>query len=298
MRYCLRLTAALLCLSGCATRPAPPAPAPSAPPPTIAPPPPTLHFVIYGDTRSRPDKHRQVVAQIAAVKPQFVIQTGDMVGRGTAQDEWTAFLEITAPLRELGDYYPVMGNHDRGGPDLRTMFTAMPAEPAGKTYYTFVRGNCRFVVLDTNTLRLEGKDEDQITWLTGVLDQARETHLLVIGHHPLYAIGEYAPGDLTVRRRLEPLFARHQVAAYFCGHDHGYYRTRRGRLMHVITAGGGAPLYEQKPELAQAGDVFKKTLNFTDLRVEGDRIAIRAIDGDGQVFDTFELVATPAAATP
>ena len=70
-------------------------------------------FVAYGDTRSQPDKHRAVIAEIVRMRPEFVLQSGDLVARGADPAEWTEFDAITRPLRDAHiAYYPARGNHD------------------------------------------------------------------------------------------------------------------------------------------------------------------------------------------
>lgn len=296
---CCLAVAALCLLSGCRG----PAPAPSAPAPAPAPEPaapvaaapPALHFAIYGDCRSRPDKHREVVAQMVAFAPQFVFQTGDLVGDGYDTAEWQQAYEIIAPLRALGPYYMALGNHDRGNPDFATQLDLPVAEPTD-TWYTVVKDDVRFFVLNTNTLRLPDEGAEQLTWFETALAAATEPFRIVIEHHPCYTIGEYAPGDLTVRQRLGPLLTSHRVTAVFSGHDHGYYRTLRDGVPYIVSAGGGAPLYDQDASLAQEGDVFKKTLHFVGVDRTADGLECRAIDETGAEFDRFTLTPSEVAA--
>ncbi len=280
--------------------PRPTGPAATAPAAAQSSPNPGRHFVIYGDCRSRPQKHAQVARQIARVKPSFVVQTGDLVGGdGTDQKLWQGFDQTIKPLRDLGPYYVVVGNHDRGAKDLPKRYD-LPVEQPGDTWYTFVQGTARFIVLDSNELRLPKKGARQLKWLEQQLAAAREPVLLVCLHHPPYCIGAYRPGDLTVRRRVVPLLRRYGVTAVFSAHDHSYYRTRRDNITYIVTAGGGAPLYDQHPELAQAGDVSRKTLHFVDLTLTGDRLSAQVIDDQGQCFDRWELTgrSRPSPAQP
>ncbi|NUQ00319.1 MAG: metallophosphoesterase, partial [Armatimonadetes bacterium] len=235
----------------------------------------------------QPDKHRAVVAQMVKVKPEFVVQTGDLVGGdGSDPKDWQEAYEIIAPLRALGPYYMAMGNHDRGNPEIAKQLD-LPADE--RMYYTVTRGNCLFIVLNTNTIRLSGKDEEQVTWFQEQLQTATAEHRFVVLHHPLYTIGAYRPGDPTVRKRLLPILKQYPVTAAFSAHDHGYYRTSREGNTFIVTAGGGAPLYDQHPELALPGDKFKKTYHFIEVTVTGPEVAMKVIDEQGLEVDSFTL---------
>jgi len=175
----------------------------------------------------------------------------------------------------------------------------LPVEQPGESWYTFVEGDVRCFVLNTNTLRLPDEGAEQLAWFETALAAATEPFRIVIMHHPAYTIGEYQPGDLTVRQRVGPLLTKHRVTAVFSGHDHGYYRTLRDGVPYIVTAGGGAPLYDQDASLAQPGDVFKKTLHFVGLDRTADGLDVRAIDETGAEFDRFTLpIAAPAPPEP
>lgn len=271
----------------------PPAAPTATPPSAPVAAPERLHFAVYGDTRSQPDKHRAVVAQMVKARPEFVLQTGDLVGGdGSDPKAWDEAFEIIAPLRALGPYYMAMGNHDRGNPNVARQLD-LPADE--RMYYTVSRGNCLFVVLNTNTIRRSGQDEEQVAWFKQQLRAASAAHVFVLMHHPPYTIGSYRPGDLTVRKRLLPILKQYPVDAVFSAHDHNYYRTRRDGITFIVTAGGGAPLYDQHPELAQEGDVYKKSYHFVDVTVTGSSVAMRAIDEQGRELDSFTL---PARSKP
>lgn len=80
-------------------------------------------------------------------------------------------------------------------------------------------------------------------------------------HHPAFSSGPHGGGHVEkptqiIRDRYMPLFRQHHVKVYFGGHEHLFehwverYEDKAGkqRLDHIITGGGGAPLY------AYAGD--------------------------------------------
>ncbi len=294
MKLVVRLSLAGLALlvAGCQVTEEPPAPAtPVAAP--APPPPPPFRFIIYGDCRSRPEKHRLVVQQMLLSRPELVIQTGDLVGQGKDEGEWQQAYAIIAPLRQLGPYYMAIGNHDRGRPQVAQELN-LPTE-GDRLYYTWATRGCRFIVLNSNTIRLAGEDEEQVAWFQQTLAAATEPLIFVVLHHPLYAIGEYAPGDLEVRRRLLPILKSRPLVGVFSAHDHGYYRTTRDGIRFIVTAGGGAPMYRQDAAKAIAGDVLKSTLNFVEVTVQGTTASLRALDEQGGLVDELSVTAPPPA---
>jgi hypothetical protein len=58
-----------------------------------------FEFDVYGDTRTRHDVHRKVVAaMLANSKPDFLLQTGDLVADGNDPALWPIFFDIEGTL--------------------------------------------------------------------------------------------------------------------------------------------------------------------------------------------------------
>ena len=87
-----------------------------------------------------------------------------------------------------------------------------------------------------------------------------------------------------------------------CGHDHFYYRTARvlaGKpdptgIVHVVTGGGGASLYEGKLPDDGTGVKVEKRFHLVELVTEGEHLAARVLspqkEGEPEVIDSFEIV--------
>jgi hypothetical protein len=64
--------------------------------------------------------------------------------------------------------------------------------------------------------------QNQLEFIDAMLDEATRncpTWLLVAGHYPIFSMGEH--GDTSeLQTYLLPLLQKHNVHAYFCGHDH------------------------------------------------------------------------------
>jgi hypothetical protein len=101
-------------------------------------------FIVFGDNRTRHDVHKRVVERVLPEKPQFILNTGDLVGNGLNPGDWDKFFEIEKDLLRSTPYYPVLGNHDRNAPVFSKYFTF----PGDNCYrYSFDWGNAHFVGL-------------------------------------------------------------------------------------------------------------------------------------------------------
>lgn len=249
-------------------------------------------FVAYGDTRTDAAAHRSVIAEIIQLKPEFVLQSGDLVARGSSAAQWKEFDEITAPLKAARiAYYPARGNHDEGG----TLYEAHVREPfdsGNKNFYAFTRHRNRFVIVDE--YQDFGPGSQQYRWLEAELAKARKSaaSAFVLFHAAPWSVGPHGPSE-DVQTKLHPLFVRYKPRVVFCGHDHLYYRTVRDGVPYVVTGGGGAPLYAPtNKQAAIAGDVYVSAHHVVKCDVDGGQVTLTALTPDGRVLDTF-TVGTP-----
>ena len=127
---------------------------------------------------------------------------------------------------------------------------------------------------------------EQYTWLEGVFENSNKKHTFVFLHHPLYTDagrGEHAGDCLDKypkdRDRLEALFVKYGVNTVFAGHEHLYRRKTVDSINHVITGGGGAPLYAEETDGG-----FN---HFVIMIVDEDKIQAEVIDINGKVRDRF-----------
>ncbi|HEY9141035.1 MAG TPA: metallophosphoesterase, partial [Bryobacteraceae bacterium] len=103
-----------------------------------------FEFVVYGDTRTRHEVHRKVIAAVLQHShPDFVVQTGDLVNDGGDPAVWPIFFDIERDLLRQVAYYPALGNHERHSHNYTDFMQAAP-------YYSFDWGNAHFAILDTD----------------------------------------------------------------------------------------------------------------------------------------------------
>jgi predicted phosphodiesterase len=249
--------------------------------------PPQVNFVVLGDNRSGDDVYRTLVKMVMEHKPDFIVNTGDMIATPGDKQEWAKFWEMSKPITV--PYFLTVGNHDLHSKVLGSEATYKEQAnlPGNELYYSFIAGNSLFIVLDTYIDDQEKKvTGEQYTWLEGVFSNSSQKHKFVFLHHPLYTDsrkGKHAGNSLDrypkERDRLEALFVKNKVDVVFSGHEHLYLRQIVDGINHVITGGGGAPLYADEKD----GGFH----HFVLVTVDGDNVSGEVVDINGKIRDKF-----------
>ncbi len=242
------------------------------------------NIVIYGDSRTGYANHRQVVNAILKLKPSVVFHTGDLVEDGRELKEWLIFNEITAELLKSAEFYPALGNHERKSPLFFNNFNL----PNNERWYSLERNGIHFTVLDSNAPL--NADSEQYKWLKFDLGSInnRIKFRVVILHHALFDTAKDKEDEKGLKSSLVPLFKRYGVNLVFSGHSHNYQRFFYDNIYYIVTAGGGAPLHEQKrtsPYLQK----FIKTYHFCVLSVEDGFVTVKVLDINLDLIDEFKF---------
>ena len=155
----------------------------------------------------------------------------------------------------------------------------------GRRYYTYVRQNVRFVVLDTNVL-----DAAQLTWAETTLQQSSEAWKIAYFHHPLYGNAGRHGSNVDLRVLLEPLLLKYGVHVVFSGHDHVYERLKPQRGIHYFVAGSGGQLRKgdlQRSDITAAG--FDQDQAFMLVEVAGDELHFQVVSRTGVTVDSGQI---------
>jgi acid phosphatase type 7 len=248
-------------------------------------------FVAYGDTRTRHDVHRKIVERILAEKPAFVLHTGDLVSNGENPEDWDNFFRISGDLLSKTGFYPIPGNHERNVAIFAKYFSV----PGGNMHhFAFDWGNTHFAAVDSDEVgdSREAKDsfvQSQIEWLRDDLKKNKKPLVFVFMHHPLYtAVANRTEAAAKIAQKFEGVLLEGRVAAAFYGHDHNYQHHFAKGIHHIVTGGGGAPLYDVKP-IPEITVKTLKTENYVRVQVEGSKAKLEAISLEGTVLDSFEI---------
>src|SRR5262245_53567117 len=229
------------------------------------------------------------------VPVRFVLQTGDAVSNGRFAQQWNiSFTPLIERLIRKGGvpYLFAVGNHDvTSSRDLNdegrrlglantsdAMANLWPPEGTarrltGYPTFTFAYGSFFFIVLDSNI----PEDPVQLEWVAAQLravDRSRFPQVVAVFHHPAITSGPHGgptvePQSEALRRLYLPLFREQHGRVILAGHDHLFdhyierYSDSAGvhRLDHVVTGGGGGPIYRYtgEPDLRRYADAALPT---------------------------------------
>ncbi|MCR4315925.1 MAG: metallophosphoesterase family protein [Planctomycetes bacterium] len=247
-----------------------------------------VSFVAMGDTRSQRDRHEQVVEVIRSFAPyDFVINSGDMVSRGSDPAGWKDFFEITAPVISEAPYFMVAGNHE-GDADLYWDLIDMPKGEDSERYYSFDRSNAHFVVIDSNdTWPLNAAQRE---WMKRDIESHVEADWKFVSfHHPPFGTNPgRRMGGLQMRLVLHRWMRDLGVDMVINGHDHHYVHALADGVHYILTGGGGAPLYElgepDRYTVTQA-----RVYHACKIEIDGLVLKMKAIDIDGNEIDSLTI---------
>jgi predicted phosphodiesterase len=241
-------------------------------------------FIVIGDSRSGDSIYTDIVHTITSSLSSSgcLIHVGDMIEGAGHRDQWTHFLQMTAPVATVMPWYAVIGNHDVNSVASQQLYQEVMNLPGNELYYSFDLFDSHFIILDTEVPgAVGGIVGDQLTWLKQELQTyaGSAQYLFVFTHRPVYPQGHYRGHDLANADELHQLFTQYGVDIVFSGHEHQYYTFRKDSVQYVVTGGGGAPIYK--------GGIGKGFHHF--LLVEllpPTNILIHVLDVHGKVIQT------------
>ncbi len=226
-----------------------------------------LIFAYLGDPKLSPVFAAMIQALNRDQRLAFVIIGGDLVHK-PRRKQFKRFLEQLHQLHHPCLVLP--GNHDtaRG---RRHRYQRI----FGPSYFSFVRGNAKFILLDTSNEKDLGPEQER--WLEQELaDSQHLVHRLVFMHVPLhdprpvsFFRRPHCLRDETAVSQLEALFRRYRVTLVFASHIHAFYHYAPGGLPTIISGGGGAHLKGPVPEHA--------FFHYVRITVGPDKVSTRVV---------------------
>ena len=257
-----------------------------------------FRIAVYGDTRTFPSDHSQVVRAIMYNNPEIVFHVGDLVENGRCLDEWgVQFFSPAAPLMGNITLFPVLGNHEysmsgKCKTDPKMWYYDYFSLPGNEQWYALTYGNVRFIILDTNDDFSHGSA--QYKWLVNELESSEYNDSkwqFVFFHHPPYTSSGHV-GNEYVQNYLVTLFEQFDVDIVFSGHNHNYERSYKNGIYYILTGGGGADLTDYHINSLvynPYSQVRVKNYHHVTLDITQQHVLLNAWLNDGRVIDTFRI---------
>ena len=243
---------------------------------------------------------------------EFVVAAGDIhhfEGVQSVSDPlWMTNYELIYTHPDLMiPWYPVCGNHEyRSNTDAVVAYSGISARwEMPSKYYTFVKDEdgvtVRVVMLDTTPMIDKYREEtdkyadasksdytEQLEWLDGVLSEAGEDWVLVVGHHPIYAYTDKTESERTnLQQRLDPVLRKYgNVDMYLCGHIHTFQHIRREGcdIDYVVNSSGSLSRDDVQPI---DGTVFcSNESGYSLITVDENELDLYMLDKEGNVLHT------------
>jgi 3',5'-cyclic AMP phosphodiesterase CpdA len=246
---------------------------------------PLVRLAVAGDVGTGGDEERRTADAMDALEDErryeALLLLGDNVYPDGDPDQLdrAVFEPFAGVLDDDTQLLAVLGNHDveDGRGDAHAAAIGMPAR-----WYATEIGDVLVIALDST----RPDDPDQLTWLEQTLAASNATWTIATMHHPPYS-GGYHGSSVGVRDAFAPLFETYGVQLVLAGHDHDYQRSQPIDGVTYVVSGGAA---KTRPT-SRAGftETAWSTFHFVDLAVWSDRLELRAVDQQGQVFDSASL---------
>lgn len=234
-------------------------------------------FYAYGDTRTQPADHNDVVHVLrhdavdngmADNRQTFVLHTGDFVHRGLDDYYWDndyfAYRHYVSTNEFLASFpiMPAIGNHEFKDSDGTVDMDAWvfrqlwpnplyPTPAKGSTqsyYYSFDYGPVHISIIDPYSISY-APGSAQYEWLQSDLENTAKQWKIVVCHHPFYDAGSGSPkGDVgnyadtrTLQSDIQPLLEKNNVQLVIQGHRHYYSHSIVNGINYLVLGDGGAP---------------------------------------------------------
>src|ERR1051325_25772 len=243
----------------------------------------SVKFAVIGDNGTGERGEYDVGQQMVTARQRFpfdmVIMLGDnMYGRQAPEDFISKFERPYSALLSQGVlFYATLGNHDN-----QNNRNYKPFHMGGERYFTFVKKNVRFFVLDTNQL-----DPQQRAWFDDALQRSSDEWRICYFLHPTYPAGGRKGSAVALRVTLEPLLVKHGVNVVFSGHDHVYERIKPQKGIAYFVSGSAGELRKgDVHRTSLTGAYFDQDQSFMLVEVSGDDLFFEAVSRTGAMVDS------------
>jgi len=212
-----------------------------------------VRFIVFGDSQfGNPPEFEQMIHEAELLRPEFVIQVGDLINGYTydkeqLRKEWRSFKNQISPLSS--SYYPVPGNHDVVTDEAEEVYAEVWGKE--KLLYSFDEGPVHSIVLNS----WWGHEDDRIAewqrdWLKKDLETFAEKNggidsetlqqksIFVFLHSPLWKYAANTEGRKDWEL-VHDLLRQYPTRLVVGGHYHEYTWEKRDEIDYVVINSAG-----------------------------------------------------------
>ncbi len=280
------------------------------------------HLLAIGDFGTTGSDQKKVSEAMAAfmkresIAPQNMLLLGDNFyskakdGFSINSTRWKTTFEDVYPESSFPmPCWAILGNHDyhdnAGGEKIQLQYArekktrwTMPSK-----WYRFELGPNKsqpwatVLALDSNLPEVSGasksktpkasltadESKQQLAWLEAELEKPRAPITIALGHHPLYSNGDHGDTEVLIEK-WGPLFQKHKVHTYMCGHDHDMQHLElEGQFTtHILSGGGGAKI--RKLEKDRTMPFGQSVYGFSHIELFYGSMRVTHYNADGEAL--------------
>ncbi len=252
-----------------------------------------FRVVMMGDSRGSYEFLGELLAQVDATDPDFIVFTGDMVNSGSSQYEWDAWFDAGEDVLARRVLVPSHGNAEW----LADNYFAQFSMPNNEEWFSIRYGDLHLVSLN-DTVRLFGDIDEQAKYMQDVFAKT-DAHWRVAAHHqPTWTSNTNHAGNSNLLAAWTPVFDQFGVQLALNGHNHFYERSvpifdgveaAPGQgTTYMVSGGAGAPLYTGYQD-AWFREAVATVEHFVMVDFSASGMDGTAYDPQGNVLDTWQI---------
>jgi tartrate-resistant acid phosphatase type 5 len=211
---------------------------------------------------------------------------------------WQQMFEQMYDSKKLNaPFYAALGNHDYQKGRINIEFEYARRNPHSRWklpanwYRVDFPQNAPLVtvlMLNSNKDQLTAQQwQAELQWMERELSEPRAKWLVCVAHHPLFSNGSHGDNGV-LQTQWGPLFQKHNVDFYVCGHDHDLQHLEMPgfRTSFVMCGGGGGNVRAMRRD--NRGPFSVPAYGFTHLRFSLQGVRVNYVDRSASIVHFFE----------
>jgi len=148
----------------------------------------------------------------------LLLHLGDVYYSGTEEEVKQRFLDLW-PRRPGAVSRAINSNHEMYSGGEAYFRQTLPAFGQESSYFAYQNKHWTLVGLDV-AYTDQDIDDEQVWWLTQILNNAGERKVIIFSHHQLYSHFDLVGTRLIEHSGFGPILASRRIFAWYWGHEH------------------------------------------------------------------------------